>query len=67
MVERMWVEFNTRVNYPVKRVLMDMAEHGDINIAINNSSMHKFCVSIQVVNVGVVLLIKAWNNHAIPG
>ena len=63
----MWVEFNTRVNYPVKRVLLDMVENGDINM---DDSMHKFCVSwftIQVANVGVVLLIRAWNNHTIPG
>ena len=63
----MWVEFNTRVNYPVKRVLMDMVDSGDINM---DDLMHKFCVSwfsICVVNVGVTHLIKAWNNHTIPG
>ena len=63
----MWVEFNTRVNYPVKRVLMDMVDSGDINM---DDLMHKFCVSwfsICVVNVGITHLIKAWNNHTIPG
>ena len=37
MVERMWVEFDTRVNYPVKRVLINMVECGDINM---DDSMH---------------------------
>ena len=49
------------------QIRVDMVECGDINM---DDSMHKFCVSwfsIHVVNVGVVLLIKAWNNHTIPG
>lgn len=59
----MWVEFNTRVNYPVKSILMDMVDSGVINM---DDLMHKFCVSwfsIYVVNVGITHLIKAWNNR----
>ena len=70
MVELIWVEVNTRVNYPVKTVLLlllEMLEQGDINL---DDSLHKFCtswVSIKVVSVGIDLFIKSWNNHPIPG
>lgn len=69
MVERIWVEVNTslRVNYPVKAVLLEMLEQGDINL---DDSLHKFCTSwfsIKVVSVGIDLFIKSWNNHPIPG
>ncbi len=33
MIERLWVEVNTRVNYPVKRILIEMENAGDINLA----------------------------------
>ena len=67
MVERIWVEVNTRVNYPVKAALLHMFERGDINL---EDSAHKFCVSwfsIKVVSVGIDLFINSWNNHPIPG
>ena len=49
-MERIWVEVNTRVNYPIKRVLIEMEESGLINL---EDSTHKFCTSWLVV----VLLI----------
>ena len=67
MVERIWVEVNTRVNYPVKAVLLEMLEQGSMNL---EDLLHKFCISwfsIKVVSVGIDLFIKSWNNHPIPG
>ena len=67
MVERIWVEVNTRVNYPVKAILIEMFEQGEIDL---EDSIHKFCVSwftIEVVSIGIDLFIKSWNNHPIPG
>ncbi len=66
-VERIWVEINSRVNYPVKACLIQMEENGEIDMA---SSMIKFCISwfsIRVCSVGTTLAIKAWNEHPIPG
>lgn len=42
MIERLWVEVNTRVNYPVKKVLIEMENAGDINMG---DDLHKYCVS----------------------
>ena len=66
-MERIWVELNSRVNYPVKNALIDMAECGDVDMG---NPLHKFCVSwfsIHVTTAGVKLMIKAWNRHPIPG
>ena len=67
MVERIWVEVNARVNYPIKQVLVDMLDSGDFSL---DREMHKFCVSwftVQVASSGIELFVAAWNNHPIPG
>ena len=67
MVERIWVEINARVNYPIKEVLVDMLERGDFSL---DAEWHKFCVSwfvIQVASTGIELFVAAWNDHPIPG
>ena len=67
MIERLWVEVNTRVNYPVKKVLIEMENAGDINMG---DDLHKYCVSwfsIKVLTVGVNMFIQSWNSHPIPG
>ena len=66
-VERIWVEINARVNYPVKACLIEMEARGDINM----DCLHeKFCISwftIRVCSVGTTLAVQAWNHHPIPG
>lgn len=67
MIERLWVEVNSRVNYPVKKILVEMENAGDINMA---DDLHKYCVSwfsIKVLTVGAKLFIQSWNSHPIPG
>lgn len=62
-----WVEVNSRVNYPVKTVLLEMVEDELINM---ENELHKFCVSwfsIRVLAVGINLFVASWNNHPIPG
>ena len=66
-IERLWVEVNARVNYPVKTVLVKMLECGDIS---SEDLMVQYCVSwfaIQVCNVGVSMFVMSWNSHPIPG
>lgn len=67
MVERIWVEVNTRINYPVKTALLNMVEQGAVSL---DNEHHKFYVSwytIKVLSVGVELFVNSWNNHPIPG
>uniref|UniRef100_A0A1X7TF83 Uncharacterized protein n=1 Tax=Amphimedon queenslandica TaxID=400682 RepID=A0A1X7TF83_AMPQE len=42
LVELMWVEINTRINYPMKSCLNSLQESGDIDMS---DSHIKFCVS----------------------
>ena len=42
MVERIWVEVNARVNYPIKTVLIDMMKGGDFSL---DDDRDRFCVS----------------------
>ena len=66
-VERMWVEINQRVNYPVKRILVSMEDAQEIDMSNN---VVKFCVSWTTMNVITPALIRfvgSWNNHRIPG
>lgn len=66
-VERLWVEFNGRVNYPLKECLISMEERRDIEI---DCPHQKFLISwftIRVSNVGSTLAVQAWNEHPIPG
>ena len=65
--ERKWVEFNSRVNYPIKRALNAMVNEDLINM---DDDMNKFCVSwftSRVADIGIKQVISSWNNHAIPG
>ena len=66
MVERLWVEINTRVNYPIKAVLIDMNEEGSIRL---DDVVHCFCISwftVRVANVGATMAVGSWNHHHIP-
>ena len=65
--ERIWPEINQRVNYPVKRILVEMENSEEINMGDETT---KFCVSwvtIKVIEVALRTFIQAWNSHRIPG
>ena len=47
-VERLWVEINQRVNYPIKKILLSLEENGTIDLSC---SVTKFCVSYCTINV----------------
>ena len=52
---------------PCQKVLIEMENAGDINMA---NDLHKYCVSwfsIKVLTVGMTLFIQSWNSHPIPG
>ncbi|XP_062523388.1 uncharacterized protein LOC134198068 isoform X2 [Corticium candelabrum] len=65
--ERIWVEVNQRVNYPVKECLNDLVETDQLDL---NDDIVKFCISwlaMRVCQAGIELFVLAWNNHPIPG
>ena len=67
IVERIWVEINGRVNYPIKACLIALEEAGDINMDCSHT---KYCVSwftIRVSIVGTTIAVQSWNNHPISG
>ena len=66
-VERLWVEVNQRINYPIKGVLVQMESAGEIDMS---DYMTKFGVSwtmIRVIQPAVRNFVAAWNEHRIPG
>ena len=42
MIERIWVEVNTRVNYPIKTILIRLEDSGEIDM---DNPIHRFCTS----------------------
>ena len=65
-VERLWVEVNARVNYPLKWAIREMVENEEINI---NHQTVKFCVSSLACKICMIALrvaVEAWNAHSIP-
>ena len=66
-VERLWSEVNQRINYPVKRILVQMEARDEIDMT--NDTI-EFCVSWTTINVvknAVHSFVLAWNAHRIPG
>ena len=67
IIERIWVELNKRVTYPIKSVVSSLDNDGLINM---DCPVTKFAVStvlIRVCRVGINRMIAAWNSHPIPG
>ena len=65
--EHIWPEINQRINYPIKRFLVEMENREEVNMA---DEVCKFCVSwvtISVMANAVHNFIDAWNSHSIPG
>ena len=66
VIERVWVELNRRVSYPIKRAVSSMVTR---NIVDLDSEVVKFCVStvlILLCKIGMERFISAWNCHHLP-
>ena len=65
-IERFWPEVNVRVNYPIKKALVELDNSQRIDMSCE---IQKFCVSFvacAVANHGLKI-VMSWNSHAIPG
>lgn len=61
------MEFNARVNYPIKQVLNTMVNDDLIDM---DDDLVKFSVSnfaTQIAAVGIRQVFDSWNLHQIPG
>lgn len=67
MVERMWVEINNRVNYPLKEALVQLQ---DLEVLNMDDNVTRYCTSnltAELCKIGVTRAVLAWNAHRIPG
>ena len=65
-MERIWVEVNTRVNYPIKDILSNLVASDKIDMG---NEVTRFCISWVSCNVsryGLTNFVQSWNNHRIP-
>ena len=66
IIERIWVEVNQRVTYPIKRIIAEMDDQHVINM---ESDTERSCISNvlrRICMVGLKRMIDAWNSHTIP-
>ena len=66
IIERIWVEVNSRINYPLKKALNQFIRDGSIDFS---SQLTRFAVSwitCRVSRVGLERFVEAWNHHSIP-
>jgi hypothetical protein len=66
-VERLWVEVNSRVNYPIKTCLITLQERGEINMDDDHIKFYVSWFTIRVTNIGTAITVSSWNEHRIPG
>jgi hypothetical protein len=66
IIERMWVELNRRVSYPIKRVLIQMTESNMIDMNDGSCKYSVQLIGSNVAKIGMHLFISSWNAHSVP-
>lgn len=65
MVERMWVEVNNRVNYPLKEALVQLQDQEALDM---DDNIVRYCTSsltAKLCKIGIRRAVLAWNAHRI--
>ena len=66
IIKRIWVEVNSRVNYPNKNALGQFETDGLIDMTQDHVKFAVSWFSCRVAKVGLQLFAEAWNHHLIP-
>ena len=66
IIERIWVEVNSRVNHTIKNALGQFATDGLIDMTQDHVKFAVSWVSCRVAKVGLQLFAEVWNHHSIP-
>ena len=67
VVERFWPEVNSRVNYPIKKILSKIVDEYDYDLhdPIIKHSLSFICCNL--VRGPFQHLVQSWNYHCVPG
>ena len=64
--ERIWVEVNTRANYPIKEIVNEMVRTDIVDISDDSTKFYVSWVLCQVSEYGLHMFVNSWNHHTIP-
>ena len=67
VIERFWPELNSRVNYPIKRAMLQISDAEEYDMT---DPVVKYCFSwltIFVAKDATQHLLQSWNHHRVPG
>jgi len=67
VIERFWPEVNSRVNYPIKRILNQIVEDFDWDMSNPVLKYSISWVTIFIADRAARHLIDSWNFHRVPG
>ena len=66
IIERIWVEVNSRVNYPIKNALGQFATDGLIGMMQGHAKFAVSWVSCRIAKVNLQILAAACNHYSVP-
>lgn len=66
IIERLWVELNKHVVYPIKRAVVVLDDMGVINMNCPITVFSVSMVLMRVSEVGMNRMIQSWNSHSVP-
>ncbi|XP_068683153.1 uncharacterized protein [Montipora foliosa] len=66
-IERVWLEMNLRVNYPIKKALNLMVNSELFNLEDEVTKFAVSWVTLQVCQAGSRVVIDSWNAHYVTG
>ena len=66
VIERMWVEVNSWINYLIKNAFGQFSTDGLIYMTQDHAKFVVSWVSCQAAKVGLQLFAKVWNYYLIP-